>query len=75
MYLLCIRNGELNVVFRSWFLLYIIMFGLEKISWTSFLVFLFVALIVFNAGIFLYFLYFKKDETDLKKSKVQKFSV
>lgn len=51
------------------------MFGLEKISWTMFLVFLFVALIVFNAGILLYFLYFKKDETDLKKSKVQKFSV
>ena len=75
MSLLCIRNDELNVVFRSWFLVYIIMFGLEKISWTSCLVFLFVALTVFNVGILLYFQYFKKGDTDLKKSKVQKFSV
>lgn len=51
------------------------MFGLEKISWTTCLVFLFAALIVFNAGIFVYYNYFKKDNTDLKKSKVQKFSV
>lgn len=51
------------------------MFGLEKISWTSFLVFLFVALIVFNVAVLLYFKYFQKDENDLKKSKVQKFQV
>ena len=51
------------------------MFGLEKISWTTCIVFLFAALIVFNAGIVLYFKYFKKDNTDIKKSKVQKFSV
>lgn len=50
------------------------MFGLEKISWTMFLVFLVVALIIFNVAVFLYFKFIKKNEEDLKKSKIQKFS-
>ena len=50
------------------------MFGLEKVSWTSCLTFLVVALIVFNAAIFLYFMFFKKNDNDLRKSKVQKFN-
>ena len=51
------------------------MFGLEKVSWTYCLTFLCVALILFNAAVLLYFKYFKKDDNDLRKSKVQKFSV
>ena len=51
------------------------MFGLEKVSWTNCLTFLVVALILFNAAIFLYYKFFKKEDNDLKKSKVQKFSV
>ena len=66
---------DLNVGFQLLILIGIIMFGLEKVSWTTCLIFLSVALIVFNVAVFLYFKFFKKDSADLKKSKVQKFSV